>query len=31
MIRVGEIRDGKTIAALVQADLRHGGAAGATR
>lgn len=26
MIRDGEIRDGKTIAALVQADLRHGGA-----
>jgi ADP-ribose pyrophosphatase len=24
MIRRGEIRDGKTIAALVQADLRHG-------
>jgi ADP-ribose pyrophosphatase len=32
MIRGGEIRDGKTIAALVQADLhRRGGAGGTTR
>ena len=29
MIRRGEIRDGKTIAALVQADLRHGRGAAA--
>jgi ADP-ribose pyrophosphatase len=32
MVRGGEIRDGKTIAALVQADLRYGGgAAGVAR
>ena len=31
MIRGGEIRDAKTIAALVQANLHHGDAAGAAR